>query len=615
MKNKIGLVVVFTLFTILVQAQDFNFKEEYKKVVTLFEGENYDSALPLLEELANHSEGNDNIKFLIGFCYLESHVDKAKAIPYFEDILARDNNLTIGWDYRNHKEKKAPLKIMEYMGEAYHYNYQFDKALASFEEYKEFLGDANVEELREVNKSMRMSKYAKKLMETPVNIEVDNLGKSINSKYADYAPVVSADEHQIYFTTRRKGVKGENLTEDGKYFEDIFYSVIEKNKWTPALNMGDSINTGNHEATMSISADGEQLLMYKYELGSGGIYLSKKAGLEWMSPEKLGSDINTEAWESHANFSADGSLIYFTSDRKGGRGGRDIYFAKKSPTGEWAMSQTEGLELINTPYDEESPFLHPDGKTLYFSSKGHQTMGGFDIFVSVFDDSTGGWGEPENIGYPVNTTGDDVFYIPSTDGKRAYFSSEREGGFGDQDIYVLHFPDVKEKNLTVYKGLVKDFEGDVPENLRIYVSDANSGETLGEYKPNSAEGNYLLVLAAGGDYFIDFKQNDDQNNFQPYRDTISVALDAGFENIYNEIQLKEFGDKTPANIIVQKVNLNELANKDSSEIEESSMRIGNRFNPGKIMMNALHGTVITIPGMNSIGIIQFPVDSQSWFKC
>jgi len=490
--------------------EDFNFRSEYKKVVTLFEEENYKDAIFPLKELQKQQMDNDNVRYLIGFCYLETHIDKAKSIPYFEDILSREDNLVIGWDYINHREKKAPLNVIKYLGEAYHFDYQFDKAIENYEEYKSFLNSDFNEEIAEINKKIEVSKFAKQLVDNPVDINVKNLGEKINSKYPDYAPVVTADEQEIFFTTRRKGVKGKQNI-DGKFFEDIYTSKKAGDSWVNALPISDSINTDKHEATMSISADGQEMLLYKNEENGGGIYLSELSGSDWSTPSKIGSDINSDAWESHANFSADRRLIYFTSERKGGKGGRDIFFAKRAPTDKnWALSQTTGLELINTKYDEESPFLHPDGKTLYFSSKGHQTMGGFDIFVSTFDDSLKRWSKPENIGYPINTTGDDVFYIPSTDGKRAYFSSERESGFGGQDIYVMSFTNAKEKNLTVYKGLVKDYAGDIPSNLMISVKDPKTKELLGRYKPNVETGKYLLILPEDSDYQIDFKPNNNQ---------------------------------------------------------------------------------------------------------
>ena len=236
----------------------------------------------------------------------------------------------------------------------------------------------------------------------------------------------------------------------------------------------------------------------------GSIYESRLIGREWTKPEKLIADINSEYWETDASLNTSGNIIFFTSDRPGGIGedNRDIWMMKKLPTGAWAKIQPLPAS-INTPYDEESPYLHPDGKTLYFSSKGHNSMGGYDVFsTELLED--GSWSDVINLGYPVNTTGDDVFYFPSVDGKRAYFSSYRDEGKGEQDIYILTYENEGSSKgaLAIYKGVSKDEEDNPIKDLVIKIIDINSGEKFGEYRPNLETGEFLFVLEAGKTYEI-----------------------------------------------------------------------------------------------------------------
>ena len=360
-----------------------------------------------------------------------------------------------------------------------------------------------------------MSRNAKDFISKPVNVLIES-ADILNTEYSEYRPKVNAEETFLYFTSRRKG-ESDLLDESGKYFEDIYYSVKQKGEWTKPVRMSDSINTDSHDACLYLSPDGQMMYVYQFEGGAdagGSIYESRLIGREWTKPEKLIADINSRYWETDASLNTSGNIIFFTSDRPGGNGedNRDIWMMKKLPTGAWAKIQPLPAS-INTPYDEESPYLHPDGKTLYFSSKGHNSMGGYDVFsTELLEDGT--WGEVTNLGYPVNTTGDDVFYFPSVDGKRAYFSSYREGGQGEQDMYMLTYdPGAPVQGnapaLAIYKGVSKYQDGSVIKDLLIRIVDVNTGETHGEYRSNEETGRFLFVLEAGKTYEINYESNDD----------------------------------------------------------------------------------------------------------
>ena len=339
------------------------------------------------------------------------------------------------------------------------------------------------------------------------------MGDSVNSEYPDFAPVISADEATLIFTSRRAGGTTDDKTlDDNQYYEDIYISTKNKDgEWGTAKPIGSNINSAGHEASIGLSADGQQLFIYKAtfekgDKGDGNIYKSDLNGDVWTVPEKMGSDINTDkSWETSACLTSDGQTLYFVSDREGGYGGRDIYKCVKLPNGEWSKSQNLGAP-INTEYDEDGPFIHPDGKQLYFASKGHKSMGGFDIFFSTKNESDSGisWTEPINMGHPINTTDDDVFFVTSTDGKRAYYSSFQEGGFGEKDIYQLSLNDQSQKDLAVLRGFIKMYNGtNLPFDTRVSVFDADTKEQITmETKPNSKSGKYLMVLPTNKRYTL-----------------------------------------------------------------------------------------------------------------
>jgi len=263
-----------------------------------------------------------------------------------------------------------------------------------------------------------------------------------------------------------------------------------------------NLNSDDHDATISVSPDGNTLFIYQDSLGDGQVKYSMLIGETWSAPVKLGSDINSEYWETHCTISSNGNELYFVSDRLNGQGKRDIYRCYKNADGTWGKSQNMGA-IINTAYDEDAPFLSPDGKFLYFASKGHATMGGFDLFVSE-KDKDGNWGAPENMGYPLNTVDDDIFYQPMADGKRAYYSSRRDGGQGDLDIYEVEMPTVKGEQLASLKGVFKPIKGEkLPEVLKVVVVNTSSSEKQ-EASGNSGNGEFMLVLKPCATYQVDY---------------------------------------------------------------------------------------------------------------
>lgn len=483
-------------------ATKINYKAMFDKAEAYLMDENYEKALPLYDSLVAFNYKNGSWNFKLGLCYLHSPSEFSKAILYLEAAVAmsapnaKDNS---------YKEEKAPVVSFLYLGDAYHRNFRFDDAIEAYRRFMPFIAN-NKYYISYVDRKIEVCKYAKEFTANPVNMFVKNLGPEVNSAYADYSPVLSADESFLFYTSRRPDNVGGKMDEDGKYFEDIYisYRTDDEMGWQQARNVSAPINTSAHEATIGTSIDGQILFIYKDD-DSGSIYLTSFQGDNWSVPEKVKGDVNSKYWETHATLSADGNTLYFVSNRPGGFGGRDIYRCKKLPSGEWSKAMNLGPH-INSPYEEDSPFLQPGTNNLYFSSQGHKGIGGFDIFHTNFVDTGiyGGWTEPVNMGYPVNTTGDDIFYVPTIDKKRAYYSSAAAGGYGDNDIYLLTFPEKEESKLTVLRGNIVDDFGKVPPGAAITIMDANNGDIVGNYLPNPLSGRYLFILPHSKTYKITY---------------------------------------------------------------------------------------------------------------
>jgi outer membrane protein OmpA-like peptidoglycan-associated protein len=505
----------------------------------------YAEALPIFLELYKKDTTNMDIAFKIGVCYQNTRRYKSQALPFFKKAAS---SVSVQYKESSFNERNAPIIAIKFLGDAYHLDYQFDKAI---ETYNLFISTMAKNEhtdnklLVETKHKIEMCNTAILLVTKPVNIKIENLGNSINSTYADYSPVLSADQNLIFFTSRRPSSSDAIKDEEGNYMEDIYKSTKTKNGWSFAEGIGSPINTDEHEATVGISPDGQNLLIYKDDLGDGNIYSTSLIGDKWSTPVKLNEHINSKYWEPSACFSADGNTMYFTSNRPGGFGGRDLYLINKTPKGDWANALNLG-PTINTEYDEDAPFIHHDGITLSFSSNGHNTMGGFDIFSSSLI-GVNKWTEPINVGYPINTTDDDIFYVISPDGLKAYFSSFRNGGLGEKDNFVATFLDRKETPLTLMIGIVNDNLGKPVNDVEIVVTDNVTEEIVGVYHPNSLTGKYIFILTPGRNYNITYQAE----GHLFYSDNMEIPLETNYYEIYKPIILEPI-------IVGSKMTLNNI---------------------------------------------------------
>ncbi len=559
--RKILSFLIFTLTTVLLGAQNDQ-KETHKLIEKAQEkiyNEAFQEAYNIYDDLSKrHPEDETYFNFKKGSALV---------------LMSKNSNLALKYIKKAHDEAygDGPThdvfqymhpEINYYLGRAYHMNSKFDSAIYYYNQSLTEKGGASSEIQEEIEYRKEQAENAKKIISEVTDHKVKNIGTGVNTSFDDYKPVISSDESVLIFTSRNDKSTGQLIDIDGKYFEDIY--VSQRNNlgyWINSTGISPNINTNDHEASIGLSADGRHLLVYKGDENSGNIMLSKKEGEQWSVPESIDDNktINTKkSYETSACLTLDENTIYFSSQRKNGFGGLDLYKSDKNSDGEWTTPVNLG-GLINTEYDEESPFIHPDGKTLYFSSRGHNNMGGFDIFKSLL--VNGKWTEPVNIGYPINSVYNDVHFVLTADGKKGYFSSGRDGGSGGEDIYRVKLNE-KVKPLVLVKGIVNaDKEALADVNIDIY-----DGATMKKqdyiYKPDNVTGKYLMILPPGKSY----KMLVSAIGYETYELTLDIPNLVEFHEFYQEITLRKIGqesDSTFAKEITVVNSFEDLRNNDS----------------------------------------------------
>jgi hypothetical protein len=470
----------------LNERQKLNYANKY------FSNQEYLFARPIYDSLYKKHKSNIYIGYLLGSCSVYDSRFQSNA----ESLIKAAESI------------KVRLQDYDYfLGRAYSVNDKFNEAIAQFEKYK--LNDLDKDTKAEVEHQITVCKSAIALENKSAVAKITNIGAPVNTGGSEYTPVFPSSENFMVFTYRgERSMGGKQILpnkadeKNGIYFEDVMMSYKNKNnQWTEPVPIS-SINTNGHDATVYISHDGQKLFIYRnVGVGSGDIFMSKLDGANWGIPEKV-KGINSNFWEGSVCLSPDEKTIYFSSDRQGGLGGRDIYFAQLMPDGSWGNVKNLGPE-INTKFDEDAPFVHSDGKTLFFASTGHNTIGGYDIFRSEF--KQGAWSTPYNVGKPVNTAQDDKFYVVSSDGERGYYSSEKKDGFGQQDIYMVE-PGLfgKPTALVLVTGYVTYDNAPVKADITVR-SKINKKDFSGTFNSNSVNGGYLVNLPSGNEYEIVYK--------------------------------------------------------------------------------------------------------------
>lgn len=512
--------ILLILFTFFLSLKSFSQDEKLiKKADKLFEEKNFFQALGQYEQALEQKKTDPYINFRIAQCYLLTS-PKTKALKYAADAVANS---------------EAPTSEMYFiLGQSYHLNHNFDKAI---ENYKK--SDPGNKNKRAISKLINECEYGKGYVKNPADYKISNAGPIVNTQFQEYLPYITPDLSELYFTSRRTGSTGGKKEYDGLYFEDIYVSQNKGGAWDTPQNMGAPVNSDLHDACIGIAPSGETMFIYKSSNG-GDIYISEKKGNQWTKPEPL--SINTPFFETSACLSPDERTLYFVR-AENFKANRDIYYCSRTIGGKWSVPKK--LEGINTPYDEDAPFIHPDGKTLYFSSKGHSTMGGFDIFKSE-KTASGGWSTPVNLGYPLNTAGDDVYFVLSANGKIGYYSSDKESGQGRQDLYSVRMPVSDEPELALLKGTVKDETGK-PLDADITITDNSSREVVAKFSSNSANGKYMVVLPSGKNYGITIEKKGKLF----YSENVFLSEKDGYKELKNDVQLQSA--KSGATVVLKNI--------------------------------------------------------------
>jgi tetratricopeptide (TPR) repeat protein len=576
---KFLLSVLISFISIAVTAQN---KDVQAEAAYYFDSKDYKKAYELYDKLYTQVPKNFDYKFRLAYSSLFYPEKKARAVELFEDIKKTDKSPDV--DY--------------YLAKAYHVNYKFDEAIKSYESYITIKGTKLSKEDQAFIEDSKLGiincTNGKELIAKKIIADIKNIGAPINTEETEGVPIISADESIMIYTYAGKNSTGGLLNdmlkpdkEEGTYHEDIFISTRSNDStWNQPIGIS-SINTNANDAAVALSPDGQTLFSFVSDVKNpGDLYASNLNGTDWSKPEKLNTNINSEFWEGSCSITADGRYLYFASERPGGLGGRDLYVSEKV-NGEWAPAVNLGPS-INTQYNEDAPFIHPDGITLFFSSEGHKSIGGYDIMYSIKKDNA--WIEPLSMGIPLNTTEDDRYYVINAKGDVGYFSSNRggAGGKGQQDIYTVTPGILGEKPiLALLKGSV--FVDDKPTVAKIEVVKKESNTVIGPYYANSKTGKYLMAISPGSGYKIKItvegmdpiEEEIDVEKLQKY---VEIKKDfylysPGFENKKNQISVKTILDSLTKNTTNPETFKNDAVVETKTKVETISEPVKTNATP------------------------------------
>ncbi len=549
---------------------DIGFKEAWKSIQ---QGDkNYKAGKGTYDIARDHylfanqyNSENPQLNYKLGVCYLFTD-DKYRAIDYFLKAYTLDH--------------KVSKNINYLLGQSYQLVHEFDKAIRHYNMHMDAIPpDVKIEYEEVLNKRIQECENGAKLVMNPKRVILKNLGDPVNSKYDDYNPLFASGDTTLFFTSRRPFEKSKRNDIDNKFNEDIYSSSFSEGIFGQATRLDKPFNSTHNDALVAITPDGNKAVIYKGHVNGGQIEISEydQEKMEWSKPKGFKGKIASKHGETSAAFSPDMTELYFVSrNRKLSLGGKDILVSRLNEKGKWGDPVNAG-NAINTLYDEEGVFLTPDGMHLYFASEGHNSMGGFDIFHSEKQDD-GSWSDPVNLGYPVNTPDDELFYMTDQTGSHGYYSTIREGGKGSKDIYkVIYLGSEKElvfKTMDqlvagpgplktgfltipalmaldatfVLKGVVMDTIGEqVPVGSKILFTDPATGRMDASVVSDSITGQYTASLpepkvygveitASGYLYFLDILDLSLENSDQIVkRDFYLQQVEVGTKVVLDQI--------------------------------------------------------------------------------
>lgn len=461
--------------------------------------EEYEQAIPILTDLLQLEPESPYYNYWMGKSLYQTY-KRNQAVKYLD--IANDLNPAVDKEFHR------------FYALALHYNLRFDEAIAQYKLDAQRFENASPEHLWVTNR-ISQCVYAKELVKKKEGkkVKINNMGPDINTPYAEHSPVISANDSILVFTARRPDCIGARPDEEF-YDEDVYYARKtgnagengqENDTWTSAKNIGSPVNEKGHDATIALTADGKRLYIYRHKQG-GGLFVTDfdAEGNKWKDPQKMPKPFNSKHYEACIWQSADRNRMFFSSDRPGGYGGRDIYVSYRKGKNSWSDPENLG-PTVNTPFDEDAPYLHPDGKTLYYSSNGPNSMGGFDIFVTEFDSTNENWLEPLNMGYPVNTSDEDIYFVISESGQHGYYSSGKEGGYGEKDIYRIdfpYFPYPRRNNIIEISGIIQDETTLDTLPAWVLLIDKSTNEVVDSFYTGAEADSYYFELNENKDYSL-----------------------------------------------------------------------------------------------------------------
>ena len=500
-----------TVFTVSIKGQSSReFQKKFEAANLLLDQKQYEIAKVLWIELAEEYPDNSNVNYKTGYCLLNTYFQKSDALVYLSKAKRNIKNKYSPVDYTI---KNAPLETYYHLAQAFQYNYQIDSAIKYFR-YFQNEGPKKHYLQSNIIKNLKQCNIASSLITHKKDYEMVNLGAQINSSFPDYNPCLSLDENTLFFTSKR--TRSEDITyqnanifnpQDGQHYEDIYvsYRNINTNEWsTPKIL--DFCSANESQSTIGISGDGEKLFVYQNKLESDEeiYYTTRNQDYYRLKPLNL---FNSSSMENHVTISSNEKTLYFVSDRAGGLGGTDIWSCIKLPNGEWSKPLNVGPP-VNSPYNEQSPFIHPDGKTLYFSSDGEKSMGGYDIFFSKKLEENS-WSNPINMGFPLNTVDNDLFFTTSVDGARGYYASNHDGGYGGNDLYMVKLKDIITDPVPILKGYVDKGENTfLPDGITIFIHEVGSDVEPIKFTPNKKNGSYVFTLDPCKEYDVEYTKSE-----------------------------------------------------------------------------------------------------------
>ncbi len=431
--SRIFIIIFISLFLVEVYGQKGGeFRKTFLDAEYFFLTEEYEEAVYLYSELLKIDPSNSNLHFLTGACYLSMYGQKKKAIPYLEEAVL---NISAGYREGSYKERDAPREALFALARAYHIDYQLDKAIEYYERYRNVMIKKNFADIEYVNKQIKSCELARFMINHPVEVSFHNLGGDLNRYTTHYNPVLSGNDSIIIYMA------------DQPLLQAILMSERSSGKWSEPRVINSELGSEDDYYPTCLSFDGKELYLVRKDSYEADLFVSRYQNGRWIEMEKLNDHINTEYFESHACISSDGYRLYFTSDRKGGQGGLDIWMSQRSAGEDWKTPENLGPK-VNSFYNEDTPFITGDGQRLFFSSQGHATMGGYDIFYANQQaDAT--WSYPQNVGYPVSTSDDDLFFVPRRDGNRGYLSTILDSVSPNRNIYALVMEDMEDIRIGV----------------------------------------------------------------------------------------------------------------------------------------------------------------------